>query len=174
VAGAGDGGDVLLPEFRPARPEDFADVLALNEAAVPHVNSIGEDVLARLAEQAFHFEVAIADSVAGFVLALPSGVEYASENYSWFSARYDRFVYIDRVVVAEPATGSGIGRQLYERLLARSAAVAPVLTCEVNLHPPNPRSLAFHRKLGFEEVGQQLTTGGTKRVCMLSRRLGEA
>ncbi|QDU35746.1 Acetyltransferase (GNAT) family protein [Maioricimonas rarisocia] len=158
-------------EFRPARPDDFAAVLALNEAAVPHVNSIGEDVLARLAEQAFHFEVAVAKEIAGFVLALPSGVEYASENYRWFSARYDRFVYVDRVVVAEPSIGTGIGRQLYERLMARSVENAPVLTCEVNLHPPNPRSLAFHRRLGFEEVGQQLTTGGTKRVCMLSRRL---
>jgi hypothetical protein len=35
-----------------------------------------------------------------------------------------------------------------------------VLTCEVNLRPPNEGSLRFHRRLGFREVGRQETPYG--------------
>jgi predicted GNAT superfamily acetyltransferase len=43
------------------------------------------------------------------------------------------------------------------------------LTCEVNLAPPNPRSLAFHHAQGFQEMAQQMTDGGLKRVSLLRK-----
>ena len=43
------------------------------------------------------------------------------------------------------------------------------LTCEVNLAPPNPRSLAFHHRQGFQEMAQQMTDGGLKRVSLLRK-----
>lgn len=58
---------------------------------------------------------------------------------------------------------------------ARSAPGVPVafvLTCEVNLEPPNPHSLAFHHRLGFTQVGEQVTTRGTVRVALLVRPVG--
>jgi hypothetical protein len=48
------------------------------------------------------------------------------------------------------------------------AGGAPVVTAEVNMEPPNPGSLAFHHRLGFREVGQQDTYGGSVRVSLLA------
>lgn len=135
----------------------------------------------RLASLAIVFLVAesagVADAqrrVVGFLLALPPHVPYDSPNYQWFEERYDDFVYIDRVAVAPGDRGSGVGRALYEALdatlAAGSAATgAPRLCCEVNLRPPNPGSLEFHRRLGFVPVGEQDTEEATKRVVLLVR-----
>ncbi|MHB1091087.1 MAG: hypothetical protein ACYC06_04325 [Ilumatobacteraceae bacterium] len=45
-----------------------------------------------------------------------------------------------------------------------------LLTCEVNLQPPNPDSLRFHQRLGFGEVGQQESKPGLI-VSLLAKRL---
>ena len=42
------------------------------------------------------------------------------------------------------------------------------VTCEVNLQPPNPRSLSFHERLGFREVGRQSTKGGAFTVILMA------
>ena len=64
-----------------------------------------------------------------------------------------------------------MGAALYADLARHLPGDCPVLTCEVNLRPPNLESLAFHRKLGFEPVGEQETGGGAKRVCLLVKSL---
>ena len=46
-----------------------------------------------------------------------------------------------------------------------------MLTCEVNVAPPNPVSHAFHAAMGFVEVGRQGTEGGAKTVALLARSL---
>ena len=94
------------------------------------------------------------------------GVDYDSENYRWFCERYERFVYVDRVVVAPDAWGMGIGRALYTEFVS-AADGNPVLCAEVNLLPRNDRSLVFHEMFGFMPVGEQATEGGSKRVQML-------
>ena len=71
-----------------------------------------------------------------------------------FGERFVRFVYIDRVVVGQDRRQAGVGSMLYadvERYAVETGAER--LTCEVNLAPPNPPSLAFHRQRGFAEVG---------------------
>lgn len=159
--------------LRPAVEDDFDAILQLNTAAVPHVNRIDRHELAGLAAQAFHFHVArVGDSLAGFLLSLAPGADYGSLNYRWFSERYEQFVYVDRIVVADDHHGLGIGRRLYAGLERAMAGFAPSLTCEVNLAPANPGSLAFHGRLGFAEVGQQATEGGAKRVCLMHKRVG--
>jgi predicted GNAT superfamily acetyltransferase len=40
---------------------------------------------------------------------------------------------------------------------------------EVNLDPPNEPSLAFHRRRGFVEVGQDTATG--HRVSLMTKEL---
>jgi predicted GNAT superfamily acetyltransferase len=45
------------------------------------------------------------------------------------------------------------------------------VTCEVNLDPPNPESLAFHARLGFARVGEQETKGGSVTVALLAAEL---
>lgn len=51
----------------------------------------------------------------GFAIVLPSGLDYWSDNYKWFTARFDRFLYLDRVVVAERGRRRGVGRALYDQ-----------------------------------------------------------
>ena len=46
-----------------------------------------------------------------------------------------------------------------------------MLTCEVNLKPPNPGSIVFHQQLGFAEVDQQETEQGAKRVSLMVKTL---
>ena len=161
-----------------ASASDLDAVLDLNASAVPNVNLVSRDTLRRLREQACYFKVAKSGGrvtsegrVIAFLLALPEGAAYESMNYRWFSARYPKFVYIDRIVVGSGSRREGVGRRLYEDLAAMARERAPVLACEVNLRPPNPGSMTFHEAFGFEEVGQQDTEGGTKRVRMLVKRL---
>lgn len=66
---------------------------------------------------------------------------------------------------------AGIGAALYAELTRHLPPDCPWLTCEVNLRPANPVSLAFHRSLGFDSVGEQETGGGNKRVCLLAKPL---
>src|SRR5690606_34433974 len=107
--------------------------------------------------------------VGGFVLALPPGLDYASENYRWFSERSQDWLYVDRIVLAPRLRGRGIGPILYDAVLAAArAAGRRGVTCGVNLRPPNPGSLAFHRRLGFREVGRQETKGGENQVALLA------
>ncbi|ALG14819.1 hypothetical protein AOZ06_15720 [Kibdelosporangium phytohabitans] len=153
------------------KPTDAELVLAMNNAAVPNVNEATEAELAELIEMS-GFTVALEEggTLLGFVLTLPPGVGYASENYRFFSERYDQFVYVDRIVVADGARNRGIGAKLYD-LIGEYAAEhgIPRVLCEVNLEPPNPGSLRFHERIGFVEVGQQRTKGGTYLVSLLAK-----
>ncbi len=153
-------------------------LLELNHAAVPAVNDIGADELRTLLGQSrvavgvtdAHADPAHPEALLGFVLALPPGADYASENYRWFSQRGDRFLYVDRIVVADGRRGAGIGQLLYDAVFEAAAADgATEVDCEVNVEPPNPGSLVFHGRLGFVEVGRQATKGGSVVVALLAR-----
>ena len=105
------------------------------------------------------------------MLALAEGADYTSLNFRWFQERYATFVYIDRVVVRASQRGAGVGHALYVDVESQARKRAPILACEVNLRPPNPRSMAFHERFGFREVGQQDTEEGTKRVRLMAKEL---
>ncbi|WP_155855168.1 GNAT family N-acetyltransferase [Actinotalea ferrariae] len=156
--------------IRDLRDDDLPVLAALNDAAVPAVNALGLDGLAAHVPRCA--VALVADDVtgpAGFLLALAPGAAYASENYRWFSAHRPGSLYVDRIVVAPTAHGRGLGRALYAATAGRADALGLAeVTCEVNLEPPNPGSLRFHRRLGFEQVGTQRTTGGTVEVALLA------
>jgi hypothetical protein len=159
-----------IPIISIATEADLPEVLAINEACTPHVSSISLEELRALAAQACHFKVVrIGGQVAGFFLALGPGQVYESLNYRWFCERYEDFIYVDRIAISREFRGTGIGRMFYEDLERTTASGVAWITCEVNLRPPNPESLAFHQRLGFQEVGQQDTEGGGKRVSLLVR-----
>lgn len=158
--------------LREATAADHAAVLALNNAHVPHVNALTADEFRQLVGLSAHFTVAEdADGLLGFVLCVPAGVEYWSDNYLWFSARYDDFLYLDRVVVDPGARRRGIGRALYADLHTRARSRWPRVLLEVNLRPPNPDSVAFHEALGYEAVGLREYDAGAKAVQMYAREL---
>jgi hypothetical protein len=164
-------GEALL---RPVESADLSALLTLNNDAVPAVNRLDSDELAWFSEVAHTFLVAChpeMDGQAGFLIGLEGpGLGYRSDNYMWFCERYERFIYVDRVVVAPEAWGLGLGRSLYTDFIS-TADGHPVLCAEVNLVPRNDRSLDFHEMFGFKPVGEQDTEGGSKRVQMLALEL---
>lgn len=164
---------VQLREVDPVDEELLAAVLDLNQHWVPHVGTLTHQRLAALVSQASLALAAfgVAD-LEGFVIAMAPGADYSSPNYRWFERRHEDFTYIDRIAIDPRAQGRGLGRALYDAAADHGrAAGSGVLCAEVNVDPPNPRSQAFHARMGFVEVGRQWTYGHTVEVQMLEKAL---
>jgi len=147
-------------------------VLRLNQAEVPHVGAIDMQRLQWFAENAAYFRVAASpDGIGAYLVGMRPGTGYGSPNYRWFCANYDDFAYVDRVAVAESARRRGLASRLYEDFAASVPATVTIMTCEVNIRPPNEASMQFHRQLGFEQVGSLVSDSGAREVAMLVKRL---
>jgi predicted GNAT superfamily acetyltransferase len=145
-------------------------LLALNNAHATELSWLTSERLAHLVGCAFFLR--ILGSVDAFLLAFDQAADYDSPNFLLFSARYRRFVYIDRIAVASVARRRGLARQLYGELFNQARAAGhDRIVCEINAAPPNPASAAFHAMLGFEEVGSALLPASAKLVHYLSRTL---
>lgn len=145
-------------------------MLALNNEHAAELSWLEPERLAHLVGLAF-----VAPRIGeldAFMLAFDQDADYDSENFLWFKARYARFAYVDRVVVAPHARGRGLARLLYTDLFARAAEVGhTMVACEVNSDPPNPGSDAFHAAMGFSEVGAAAIYGGARSVRYFTRPL---
>jgi predicted GNAT superfamily acetyltransferase len=154
--------------IRTAVPRDFETICALNLAEVQHTSAMD---VARLAElndiSCYHKVASLGGIISAFLLAMCNGSPYKNENFEWFSKKYARFIYVDRVVVSSASRGQHLGSFLYEDLFrhARSNAI-PLVTCEYNIVPPNEPSRLFHDKFGFKEQGTQWVANSTKRVSL--------
>ena len=147
--------------------QSSVDLHALNNTFAKETSFLDEAEWARLTGVA-RFAFATPDA---FIIAFDQDADYDSPNFQWFRDRYERFIYIDRVVVAASAHGQGLGRALYDKLFdAARAAGFPCIMAEVNTQPANPGSLAFHDKLGFETVGE-VTFSPEKSVRYFARTL---
>ncbi len=152
--------------------DDLDAVLALNEAVVPHVNSINQDKMAWFGEFADYFRVAESNAkIAGMLVGFRPGSSYESRFYHWFCDNYADFAYIDRVAVAPLARRSGVARQLYVDFEKYFEHVVPVLACEVNVLPPNTTSMSFHQSMGFEQVEHAIIEPGIREVARLLKRV---
>jgi len=158
---------VTAAEISPAHPL-AKTLLALNNAHAAQLSWLEPERLAHLVGQAFLTRRI--GEVDAFLLALDQDADYDSPNFRWVRSRYQRFVYVDRIVVASSARGRGYARRLYHDLFehALKAGHERVL-CEVNISPPNPTSDAFHAALGFVEVGTADVYNGSRTVRYLSR-----
>lgn len=169
------------PRLRPFAESDLDAVLALNNAAVPHVNALtvddwreilGDADCVLIAETGEPRDGPVPGNPGGVLVAVPPGTGYDSANYRWLGERFDDFLYIDRIVIAETARGFGLGRLLYEALAARGRERGVArLVCEVNVEPPNPGSIAFHERMGFRAIGDQLNPQSGKTVRYFEKPL---
>ncbi len=159
--------------LRTLQPSDHAAVVALNDAEVPRVGRLGPTGLDDLLP---HCDLALVleqdGELAGFVLAIAPGAAYGSPNYRFFEDRGTDHLYVDRLLTAPGHRRTGVASVLSDAVEARAWATGRAeVTCEVNVRPANPASLAFHTARGFVEVGRQDTGGGAVTVALLARTL---
>lgn len=151
-------------------PEDLNALLALSNAHEKEIGRFTKEAFAELV--ALSFRTRMTGQRDAFLIALSERAPANAPNWHWFAARFPRFVYIDRVVVAEASRNCGLGKLLYEDVTqAAQAAAHTRICCEVNIDPPNPGSDAFHARMGFEEIGRAYLPDRCKTVRYLVRDL---
>lgn len=156
--------------IRSALPGDASRLTELNNGATPAVPESSLEEMRVLLSASSWAAVAERDGhVVGFVICFDPGRDYESENYRYFEARYPSHLYIDRIVIDPDYRGEKLGAALYAEVFdrAQDRGLAQV-TCEVNLEPPNPASIAFHRRLGFVDIDTQATKGGSVVVQLMA------
>ena len=159
----------MLP-VRSLGPEDVPRMVEINEQGLPGTGKVTEaEMTDLLSLSTLALGVDDEGVIAGFVLCLLPNTRYGSLNYKWFNERYDEFLYVDRVAVAEEARSGGLGSALYDAVAAHAERLAYPVTAEVSLRPPNPGSMRFHARHGFEEIG--VFEQAEKAVTMMIRRL---
>ena len=141
--------------LRPVTAEDVAGVLALNLAEEVRLAPMDPARLTYLQSRADRFDVVeVEGTPSGFVVTMAPGADYDSQNHQWFRERYgDDFYYLDRIALSPAVRRRGVAGRVYDELEAVAAAYGR-MALEVNLLPPNPGSLAFHRGRGYAEVGR--------------------
>jgi predicted GNAT superfamily acetyltransferase len=108
--------------------------------------------------------------LAGFLIAIDDDIDYDSVYFRWFTQRYQNFLYIDRIVVADWAQRQGVGLALYQDVELLAASLPAVLVTDVYSIPANEASLAFHHHFGFQLIGTQEVENGAKTVAKFFRR----
>ena len=161
------------PNFsiRDVREDDLEHVLLINESVVPAVNSIDLSQMQWFAQHAAYFRVTVQEeAIAAFLIGLRPGTTYGSENYRWFCENYSEFGYVDRIAVHQDARRFGLATRMYQDFETRLPGSVEVMTCEVNVRPPNESSMRFHERYGFRQVGSQHTEGGRKEVALMEKK----
>jgi predicted GNAT superfamily acetyltransferase len=145
-------------------------LLDLNNASARETSLLTREKLDRMIAAA-RVATFIAPSAA-FLLAFEQGDVYDGGHFLWFRNRLDRFLYVDRIVIAQQHRRRGLGRLLYSDLFRRARQLGHTrIVCEVNSHPPNPTSEAFHSAQGFAEIATATIDAGAKTVRYLLKRL---
>ena len=152
------------PVVRNIEIADLPRVLEINNANTPGVSELTFTELETDLENSLH-ALAIDNEqgeVCAFCITFDPGAPNAGDNHRWFAERYESFVYLDRIAIDSNHQNHGLGALLYqsvERQMLGSAEHS-LLCCEVNLEPPNPGSLRFHKRIGFSECGVESTAPG--------------
>jgi predicted GNAT superfamily acetyltransferase len=143
-------------------------ILALNNAHAVETGPLDMPALEHMIANAF-FSITRQDEC--LLLCFDQDADYVSTNFQWFKARFDRFVYVDRIIIAADARGRGLARQCYDELIQLAVAAQHTrIVCEINIDPPNPVSAGFHRRLGFGAIGHAVLDNG-KTVSYQEKRI---
>ncbi|MDE0803596.1 MAG: GNAT family N-acetyltransferase [Acidimicrobiales bacterium] len=159
--------------IRDVTPQDLLAVRAVNAANEPEVGPFDDARTSLFLASAERFQAVEVDGdVVGVFVGLVEGLDYQSPNYRWFCDRHARFAYVDRIALQPVVRGRGVAAAIYQDFTEWSADSGRNVVCaEVNTEPPNPRSLAFHRRQGFEVVAEIAPYGGGERVAMVEKVL---
>jgi predicted GNAT superfamily acetyltransferase len=158
--------------IRDVREHELDSILALNNAAGSTILPLDAAGVRKFFREAAYFRVAEAeDHLAGFLIGLRENAAYGSDNFRWFREHYPHFLYIDRIVIARPYRGLGLGRFFYADVSSFAEVRVPLLACEVFLEPRDDVAVLFHGTYGFREVGQQNMASVSRRVSLLAKEL---
>lgn len=158
--------------IRDVHEHELDSVLALNNAAGQTILPLDAAQVRTFFDQAAYFRVAETEGhLAGFLIGLREDAEYGSANFLWFRDRHPEFLYIDRIVIARPYRGLGLGRVFYADVTSFAEVRVPLLACEVFLEPRDDVSMLFHGTYGFQEMGQQTMPIVERRVALLAKDL---
>ena len=146
------------PTTRNIEIADLPRVLEINNANTPGVSELTLSELETDIKNCLH-ALAIDNEhgeVCAFCITFAPDAPDAGTNHQWFAERYESFVYLDRIAIDSNHQNRGLGARLYQTVEQQllDAAEHSLLCCEVNLEPPNPGSIRFHKRIGFTEVGQ--------------------
>lgn len=129
----------------------FDRVLDLNNQFEKETSFLNPEDLQRLIDRAYFVETK--GELDAFLITMSHNSPHDGINFSWFKQRFDSFAYIDRIITAPHARGQGLAKALYLELMAQAKKDGiDMVCCEINHTPPNPGSVAFHQKLGFEMI----------------------
>ena len=161
-----------MHNLRNAKIDDLKDIIEINEESIPAVNTVSLMQFKSFLRDSIYFKVVTnrSQKICGFLLVLPSGLEYDSLNYKWFSSRYEKFAYIDRIAISKNWRNKGMGKSLYTDL-ENTLKDYNLIACEFNVIPLNLVSKQFHESLDYENVGFQLTENGTKKVSLMTKKI---
>ena len=155
---------IFQPVVRNIKNADLQRVLEINNANTPGVSELTQNELQTDLSNSLH-ALAIDNEqgeVCAFCITFDPSAPDAGDNHRWFAERYKSFVYLDRIAIDSNHQNRGLGALLYQavELHMLKSAEHSLLCCEVNLEPPNPGSLRFHKRIGFIECGVESTAPG--------------
>jgi phosphinothricin acetyltransferase len=134
-------------QIRPARDDDFDAIAAITNHYITttaihfaYEPVTGESLLAHRGEHPWF----VADDGATVLGYAKAGVWRERAAYQWTCET--------GLYVAHGALGRGLGRQLYDTLLAECAARG-FRSAVAGITLPNPASIALHQACGFSHVG---------------------
>jgi len=148
--------------IRRAKEKDLPSILDLNNRESKWVGKKDIDFFQNYMDIPIFNVFEVNERIVGFLMAMDHNANYHSINFIWFKNKFNKFYYIDRVIVDESMRGKGIASLLYRELIDTKGDIP--LVAEVSINPSNEGSLIFHDKIGFKEVGT--LTSGDKKVRM--------
>ena len=145
----------ILSLTKPPSENEVEEMHLINQENIPELGDVPEleDFKLRVNWSENIFVYTHEDIIKAFVLCMREGQNYSSPNYQYISSRFQKFLYVDRIAVQEEFRGKGIGEKIYSTVIAKGKENNLDILCEVNTRPLNEPSIAFHQKMGFEEIG---------------------
>ena len=150
--------DLIVSSF-PDNPSNnfIKSIYKLNQQNTPEVGSLSseEELKSLIKMSSCCLYVSSQTIIVGFIICLREGSKYTSKNYNFFTKKFSKFLYIDRIAIESSYRRTGIGKKIYSEIELIANLNKIPMCCEVNTLPLNKVSINFHKNFGFDEIGQR-------------------